>query len=203
MSAASWAPPQGRPVGRGRGYLALVLCIVIVGLIGLLTPDLEEEVRAEYDDVTVGQRGHAQFFDATVTDVRLGRTVRLTEYERIVEANPDAVFVVAGIKAEVRDDTTVFNGIELVTEDDHHYDPRGELASLGMQVTQPGFTGLGTVVFEVPKDRLAGSRVVIGPDKGSFAYYDAAIRVDLELDEDARIGTAVVPIAPFELEVTR
>lgn len=196
-------PPQGKQVRHGRGLLPLAVCILVVGLIGLLTPDLDEEVPTDFHDVVVGEQGRAQDFDATATSVRLGRSVVATEYDRTADASRGAVFVVVAIAAEVRQDTTVFNGIELITKDDHHYAPRSELISFTLQATQPGFTGRGTVVFEVPEDRLAGSRLVIGPDKGSFEFYDTSIRVDLALDDRAKISDATIPIAPFVREVTR
>lgn len=208
MSAPTWAPPQGeparpRPPVTGRAFLALAICVLVVGLLGILTPNLDEEVQTDYHDVAVGEQGQAQDFDATATSVRVGRSVLATEYDRTADASPGAVFVVVAIAADVREDTTVFNGIELITKDDHHYAPRSELISFNLQVTQPGFTGRGTVVFEVPEERLAGARLVIGPDKGSFEFYDTAIRVDLALNDPVKISEAKIPIAPFVLEVTR
>jgi hypothetical protein len=162
---------------RLRTALEVLGGIAVLAALTLVAPDFDYESRYTYDDVAVGETGRLREYDATVTAVRLVRSIARGEEASVTEH----AFVVVTIEAAVRTDGQSFGNMELRTRDGRRYDPRPEWVTAELKATQPGFSCRGTQVYEVPTRRLAGAVLVIGPDGGELTTFDGAVRVDLGL----------------------
>lgn len=183
-----------------KGWLGLLGCLVVVALIAVLAPNPATDVRRQWADVGVGEVGSLRLYDAEVTRVRTSTSVAADRYGDPLTS--DAVLVVVDLRLSVRVRVSNFEEISLLTADDQSFLPRPEFSAAEPTQTQPGFTRTGTVVFEVPADRLAGARLLVEPDSTAFVGYDRAVRVDLGLGPDPVLGAAVT-LDPPRLAVTR
>jgi hypothetical protein len=113
------------------------------------------------------------------------------------------VYVVVTVEADVCTHTQYFTQLELRTRDGHRYDPRPEWTTAAPPITQPGFSGRGDVVFELPAERVAGARLFIGPLGGEVTRFDAAVLVDLELGDDVPIDSGPLTLADGTVWVSR
>lgn len=179
------------------GGIVLVVCLVLVAVITTVTPDSATDVRRRWDDVSVGQWGQTDQVSARVTRVQLTRSAA-TSYERVVSS--EVTLVVVDYEASVRRELVYFSEVTLHTADDRDYEPRNEFG--GMAPTQPGFTRRGSLVFEVPDARVAGSELRFDRDGAAFDVYSTAIRVDLGLSGPATPEPGPVPVANAVTEVT-
>lgn len=177
MTSAAASPP--RSASSLRRAAPLLGALVVVAVLTALTPKFDYESRYRFDDVAVGQTGRLREYDVRVLTVRLGHSLRGSD--RTVKSS--AVFVVVTMEAAVRLDAQTFQNISLVTRDDRQYEPRPQWSTAAPRAADPGFSSRGTLVFEVPQQRLAGARLVVGPDQGEVTTFDAAARVDLQLSE--------------------
>lgn len=165
--------------------------VAVLAAVAVAAPEFGYESRYGYVDVAVGETGRLREYDATVTDVRLVR--RLPRYEG--ELVTEHAFVLVTLEAAARTDGQNLRNIELVTAADVRYDPRPEGFAAALPITQPGFTSRGTLVYEVPREALAGAVLIVGPDQGETTSFDRAVRVRLDLDEQT-------PVEPGAVELT-
>ena len=93
--------------------------------------------------------------------------------------------------------------VELRSTGGHRYNPKPDWVSAAPPITQPGFTTIGTQVYEVPVDRLRGATVIIGPDEGEVTTYDAAIRVELGLSGDETLEEGPMSLPPATTQVSQ
>ncbi|MDO5501185.1 MAG: hypothetical protein Q4F67_16050, partial [Propionibacteriaceae bacterium] len=93
VDAPAPTPARGRR-SRLRGALALVVCLILIGLIGLAVPGDRDWLR--HRDVPVGQWAENDRYAARVAEVEVARRVERApdSYGRPVEAPPGAVAVV-------------------------------------------------------------------------------------------------------------
>lgn len=182
---------------RGGGGLVLWVCLVLVVVITALTPDPAEDVRRRWNDVTLGQWGQMDQTGARVTRVQLTRST-VNSYDRTIVSA--VTFVVLDYEVRVSRKQMSFSAVTLATADGRQYTPRAEFPGLG--ATQPGFTRRGSLVFEVPDERVAGSRLVIDRDKAGFDVYSAGIRIDLDLRRKTAVGDGPIPVVESVVEVT-
>ncbi len=183
----------------GRGIGVLLVCLALVVLITTVTPDPATDVRRRWDDVSLGDWGEMDRASVRATEVRLTRSV---VDERTDVLASEVTFVMVDVEARVRRQRMLFTGVSLRTADGHDYSPRTEFLSEGLGLTDPGFTRLATVVFEVPDDRVARARLVIDRDGAAFDVYAAAIRVDLGLTARTPVEPGPLPIIDALVQVT-
>ena len=183
------------------GWLGLACCLVVVALIAVLAPRPGIDVRRQWDDVGVGQLGTLRLYDAEVTRVRTTTKVAADTYSDPVHS--DAVFVVVDLRLRVRERVSNFEELSLLTSDDRSYLPRPEFIAAEPTQTQPGFTCAATLVFELPADRVPGSRLLVEPDSTAFVGYDRGVRVDLGLGRGQIPSPKPVVLDPPRLTVTR
>lgn len=179
------------------GGWVLVVCLALVALITTVTPNPATDVRRRWDHVQVGQWGQLDQTSARVTRVRLARSV-VNQYDR--RLGSEATFVVVDYEVAVRRQEMYFSAVTLHTVDERDYKPRSELP--GLEPTSPGFTRRGSVVFEVPDDRLAGAQLRVDRDSQAFDVYASAVQVDLGLGRDPAIELGPVVVDPSVVGVT-
>lgn len=139
-----------------RGVLALLVCLLVAGLIGTLTPQLLPSVRP----IAPGSDGIAR-------SPRLDAEIRETSWTTQIAAPIGEVynslegFVVVTYWAQPHQDSAIITPT-LVTRDQARYQPieRANLAYFASAAV--GQAVVATVVFEVPADKLAGARIEIG-----------------------------------------
>lgn len=179
------------------GGVVLSVCLVLVVLITALAPDPATDVRRRWDDVGIRQWGEMDRAEARATRVQLTRST-VNSYDR--KLTSEVTFVIVDYEVRVIRERVSFTAVTLLTPDGRQYEPRTEFP--GLNPTQPGFTRRGSLVFEVPDDRVAGSRLVIDRDKAGFDVYSAGIRIDLGLRRDAVVLGGPVPVVESVVEVT-
>lgn len=172
------------------GWATLLVCLLVVVLVSATAPDPATDVRREFDDVVVGEAGRVDHAEVLVERVRRSRAVT-TAYERRLDST--ATFVLVDVRAAVTEESVAFRGVRLETRDGYRYEARPEFPAL--TTIQPGFTRVGTLVFEVPDERVAGARLVVESDQGAYDVYSRAVRVDLALrtDDPPDPGPLAVP----------
>lgn len=179
------------------GWATLLVCLLVVVLVSATAPDPATDVRRARADVAIGEAGQVDHAEVVVERVRRARAVT-TAYERRLDSA--ATFVLVDVRAAVTGESVAFRGVRLETRDGHRYAARPELPAL--TTTQPGFTRVGTLVFEVPDARVAGARLVVESDQGAYDVYSRAVRVDLALRADDPPEPGPVPVPEPALEVT-
>jgi len=179
------------------GGWVLALCLVLVALITLVTPDPATDVRRRWNDVGVGQWDQGDEASVRVTRVRLTRSV-VDENDRRLDS--EATFVVLDFEVGVRQEQRTFTQITLHTRDDRAYEPRSEVA--GIDPTAPGFSRRGSMVFEVPDDRVAGAELWVERDGQAFDVFAPAVRVDLGFQREPAVELGPVAVAQSVVQVT-
>jgi hypothetical protein len=141
-----------------RGGLALSICLVLVGLLGLATPPKDEF--AVHTDVPVGQWGTNDEYAVRILDVTLTRRAEPAPDAggRPIEAPRGAVLVVVTLEYRA-----VTEEVRLVSLS-RFVDGKGRTSRALIQgdipETGPGFIGTGQVVFVVDEATLPGSTLV-------------------------------------------
>lgn len=167
-------------MSRWRSGLEAAGAVAVLAVLAVAAPEFGYESRYSYDDVAVGEVGRLREYDAEVTGVRLADRIRRLDGA----LDTEHAFVVVSLDASARTEGQNLGNLALRTADDVRYDPRPEWFSAEPPSTQPGFTSSGTLVFEVPRDDLAGAVLVVGPDSGETTGFDRAVRVRLGLAAD-------------------
>lgn len=176
-----------------------VVVVAVLAAIALVAPDSDYESRYRYDDVAIGEQGRLRDYDVTVSSVRLTKSI-----EKYADAlTTENAFVVLTLRAVVRNEGEGFRNAELITRDGRRYQPKPDWIAAVLPITQPGFTATGVQVYEVPRSRLRGARVIIGPDQGETTTYDVAVRVELGLTGDEPLEDGPLALPPGIREVTR
>lgn len=187
----------GPPRSRDRaGLLTLVVFLVVVALVSVTAPDPSTDARRSFDDVGVGAWGRMDRASVRVDGVGRTRTA-VTASDRALDSA--VTFVVVDYTASVVSETMRFTEVVLRTRDGQDYEPRSEFELIGS--LQPGFTRRGSLVFEVPDDRVPGAVLVVDVDGAAFDVYSRAIRVDLGLTAGGP-STATITVASAVTEVT-
>lgn len=184
---------SGRPglrAAHGAGILGLVGCLILVAVLVGIRPDPITDFRRSYRDVGIGEQGQLRAFDITVTGVSRVAAVPLTEGAYV----SDQTLIVVELEGSATTARAHFSELTLMTADGHSYDPRPEFSLPALPITQPGFTSTGSLIFEVPPDRLEGANLVVDPDPAEFDAYDIAVRVELGLDESTPVETLTDPL---------
>jgi hypothetical protein len=178
----------------------LGVCLLLIALLTAISPP-EDEIPRHYVDARIGQPAANQQFGATVTEVQVGQELIKSEYEAPVHTT--AVFLVVSLTASSPEESALYNAIDLQTTDGRTYAARDEFTLSHPKSTQPGFRTNGTVIFEVPADRIDGAQVIIAPDAASFRFYTSVIRVDLGLTSDTPYAPGPITLAEATSEVIR
>jgi hypothetical protein len=181
----------------GRG-LEAAAAVALLAAVAVGAPEFGYESRYSYDDVVVGEVGRLREYDATVTGVRLVRSI--PRYDAVLST--EHTFVAVSLTAAARTEVQNLTNIELVTSEGRRYDARPEWFAAALRITQPGFTSEGTLVFEVPREALRGAVLVVGPDLGETTGFDRAVRVRLGLDDDQPVEPGPVDLPAATTRVT-
>jgi hypothetical protein len=183
---------------RLRSALILLACLAVVAGLAAMHPDSDGELTYYVRRVEMNERGALREYDVTATDVRLTSAIGGTDSTVWSEH----VFVVVELQAVVRLDSQGFQNFVLRSRDGRSYQPRPEWTGHEPPATAPGFTSRGSQVFEVPRHRLAGAVLFVGPDVGEVTRYDAAVEVDLGLTGEELIESSPVALRQPATSVT-
>jgi hypothetical protein len=114
----------------------------------------------------------------------------------------DGLFLVVHFQARAEQRPYTMGHVRLETRDGRTYNEGGRIGLLTKPdgTYQPMLWESGTLVFEVPKDRLAGARVVIGQTEGTLVNDLSAENViDLGIDNAKAARLAARPAANYQL----
>lgn len=200
---AQQSPRRARPrVERARGALALTVCLLLVGLIGLAVPDRAGSF-PQHHDVGPGEWAENTRFAARVVGVALARRVEPAPdaFDRPVEAPPGAVAVVVGLEHRVHQEAIGVASLARLESPDGR--TAKALISSRLPDTGPGFVGAGPLIFIVTADSVPGARLVL-PSRGQLftGLVVDTIRVDLHLTADTPIDD-IIRRAPETTAVQR
>lgn len=145
-----------------RALLSLAACLVLVAVLTFVGK--QDGPGIAYTDRAIDGWARSPSLEVRVTTVVVTRT--LIGGSGATMSTP-ARFVVIGVELRVHGYRQSVPA-QLHTLDGHVYGARSEGIVPGLPATNPGFTGLGTVVFEVPNERVAGSTLVLGPVREGF-----------------------------------
>jgi hypothetical protein len=115
----------------------------------------------------------------------------------------DGLFVVVHFQARGERRPYAMKHVRLETRDGRTYDEGGRIGVLTKPdgTYQPMLWGPGTLVFEVPKDGLAGAKVVIGQTQGKLVSDLSAENViDLGIDDAKAAELSARPAANYQLD---
>ncbi|HPZ48593.1 MAG TPA: hypothetical protein PLG38_04065 [Propionibacteriaceae bacterium] len=182
--------------------MALVLCVLLAGVLTLVTPEPDPFGVRYYEP---GRDGWARAPELAVKVESVALTQQVNRTAGKFEMDPittDAVFVVVDLSVAVRGRVSTLDRVSLVSADGRTYLQRREGGMGQLPMTDPGFTSHGTAVFEVPRDRVAGASLVVGPDsRGFVVVFRGAPRVP-DVTRGAVERDSYAPAAP-STEVTR
>lgn len=184
---------------KARPLLGLLGCVVLALVLAVVTPDPTRELRRRWSDAGVGGWAATADVSARVASVAVVSTVDPGYGQAFVSRQ---ALVVTPVEVQVRHRVAQLSRVYLLTADGKEYEPRSELISAGLGQTQPGFTRHGTLVFEVPPDRLARVELVVDADAASVDGYAEAIRVDLGLRDPVRVSPETVTPQPASVTTT-
>ncbi|WP_425310004.1 hypothetical protein AADG42_14960 [Ammonicoccus fulvus] len=167
---------------RLRGALALAICIVLTGLIGLAIPP--EDTWPRYRDVGLGEWGDNGRYAARALEVKLARSAA-PEREgsgRTVAAPADAVVVVVRAEHTPHEKTVLFtSGARLLGGDGSVNHAQGEST---VSEPGPGFVGSGDLIFVVSEEAIAGAHLALRSRNPLFTQVPTdTIRIDLRLSD--------------------
>lgn len=185
-------PRRAHPRGEWiRGVVALAICLLLVGLIGLKVPDTAESF-PQHHDARPGEWADNTRYAARVVGTDLARRVEPApdSYDRLVEAPPGAVAVVVEIEHRVHEEAMSVTSLATLESRDGH--SAKALASSRLPDTGPGFVGAGPLIFVVSADSVPGARLVLPSRRQLFTGLVVdTIRVDLELTDTTPIRESV------------
>jgi hypothetical protein len=112
----------------------------------------------------------------------------------------DGIFVVVHFQARAEREPYAMGHVRLETRGGLSYDEGGRAGIFGdaERTYQPMLWTPGTLLFEIPKDRLAGSRVVFG-EGNPLNQLSAESVVDLGIDEATAARLAARPAGDYVL----
>ena len=171
--------------GRATGW---VIALLAVALVGVTAPDPDADHRVSWTSTTLGAAAATERLRVQVDTVTTG-TALATGYGDTLTAR--GTVVVVGLRAAALTGQLSFV-VEARTRDGRWYAQRAENpARLG--ATPAGFTTVGSAVFVVPPDRVAGLRLAITPGGRQPVSHTRGVLVDLGLTGDEPDGGAVGP----------
>lgn len=177
--------------------LAFVVCIVLVGVVGMVTR-AEGTVTRWYDG-DVGEVVVSPDMDIQVRDVKVARAVVVDEEE----FTTPGVYVVVEWSVAAKRQAASFSKVQLVTADGTSYGQREEfLSDAGIRRTSPGFTATGTSVFQLMPEQLDGVELRIERSQGLLYTHGAGVRVRGLIASDAMVRD-VVTLQEQTVEVTQ
>lgn len=180
--------PRRRPAADPRGVLALLLCLLLVGVLVAVRPDLDEPRTVHR--TAVGQWGQTEDFELRVDRVRL--THQLTRDRRSddgpwQQAKPGEVFVVVEVSKHNRLKSRYGKAI-IKLAPEREYEADTDVAPNGS--TDPGFVATGAYLFRIAEADLSSATLEFSEGADLFTGpLQEVIEVDLHLDG----GTAIEP----------
>lgn len=169
--------------GRGPGW---VIALVGVAVIGAATPDPAVDPLASWTPAVVGAEAATDRLRVQVDGVDVGDALVSTFDDVLV---PAGVVVVVRMRASALTEQLAWV-VEAQTRDGRWYAERTEnRAALG--ITAAGFTTVGSAVFVVPPERVAGLRLAITPTGRERYNHARGVLVDLGLTGREPAGGAV------------
>lgn len=184
-------------MSRVRAVAALAACLVLVAALS----GLRQTGVAEARSYLAGADGwaHAPSASGRVHGARLARSLQRPAIDDPLATG--AVFVVVELEVQVRDRVLPLSTVTLETADGYRYSQLTDPGLGGLSLTQAGWTCHGTAVFEVPPERVPGSRLVVGAQSDMLVIYRAQLAFDAVVT-DLTVHDRV-ELAPARSEVTR
>jgi hypothetical protein len=185
------ATPGGRRALQGLIGVVLVALAVYTQTFKMTT---EDSVMPLTSKGAIGQAVTTTRFSARVDSVTAAHSVKFPDAaSRPVEVKTDALFLVVKVSATVPKEPLKLAKLTppvLLTADGRRYNPTDkvdESSTLFQKWIQPGWWATGVLVYEVPRDALAGAQFVFLPPTGLIVV-DALLpeaQIDLGLDQAA------------------
>ncbi|QDP97240.1 DUF4352 domain-containing protein [Microlunatus elymi] len=187
------AADRRRRPSRRDGLLALAVCLAVVAVLAVTSPD-PDTVQVDYVDAPLGHWAATRTYDAKLSKIEYATSVKPAgDYQDPVTSTETFVVATLTVRSKAKTDL-LLDSIELHTSDGRIYHDRDQFQIAQLPIIQPGFTGHGQSVFEVPEDRLRGAQLVINPSADQFKWYDSGARFTLDDrftidDHPIRLGT--------------
>lgn len=156
---------------RLRSVGALAACLLLVAVLNGLRPPALADARSYLP----GADGwaHAPSASGRVLSVARARSVvRPRQDQPLVSQD---VFVIVRVVVQVRNRSLPLGSVSLLTADGHTYTQLGDSGLDNLTLTQPGFSMTGNAVFEVPRERVPGSTLVVGTQSDMLVIYRAQL----------------------------
>lgn len=178
--------------------VAFIICLVVVGLIGMATRS-GGTVTRWYTGGPDAAVISSPDFDVRVRDVQVAHSVVFEDETSTTEG----VFVVVEWEAAIKRQSANFRPVRLVARDGTAFDHRDEfLAWTGLPRATPGFTAIGTSVFQVWPDQLDGAAMTIERSQGVLFTHGAGVRIDDIVPDDVVVRDSVT-LRAASVEVTQ
>lgn len=179
----------------GPRVFAFLICLVLVGLIGMVSRDGSTVTR--WYSGAVGATISTPDYDLRVLDVQVSQRVAFDDEESTTEG----VYVVVEWEAAIKRQSASFKPVRLMAGDGTAFEQRDEfLSRTGLPRTDPGFTARGTSVFQTWPEQLDGAALTVERSQGVLFTHGAGVRVPNIVD-DAPVRD-VITLRASSVEVT-
>lgn len=150
--------------------LTVISAALLVALVAAnrLIPDYDRMMRPISTAGTIGREVRTNAFDLKVDRVTAGRSLAEKNGVSDDRERTSGLFVLVWAELTGTDKPVRLGTAYLRTADGHRYDTTDAMGfgSLDEAGSEPGLTRYGAIGFELPPDRLAGARLVVGPVLG-------------------------------------
>lgn len=190
-----------------RALLVVICAALLVALIAAnrLIPDYDRTMRPISSTGAIGRQVHTNAFDIKVDRVTVGRS--LAEKDGLDEAErTSGLFVLVWADLTGVDKPVTLDTAYLRTADGHRYDATDamEFGALDEAGSEPGLTRYGAIAFELPPDRLAGARLIVGQEAGENRLgAQADVNLGLSASGARRLAARAPAVVTYDQPVYR
>lgn len=181
---------------RGWTALAAGLAVTVAAVLAAPPGEAADDIAWSVPGADGWARG--PFVDARVTSVRLATRIE----QGTAEVSTSRIFVVVGVEVAGHREFAPLGRFALHTADGHSYAQRGDLGGAAPAGVEPGFTSVGSVLFELPAERVAGADLALVPHAGGLMVFRSGVRFPDVVPAGTELQRFVV-LEPATTQVTR
>jgi hypothetical protein len=180
-----------------RAVIAFICAALLVALVAAnrLVPSYDQETRPISTSGVIGERVRTSAFEIKADHVSVGHTLQEKDGLGEKPQRTNGLWVLVWADLTGVDEPVTLDTAYLRTTDGHRYDTsdRMGIGSLDETGSEPGLTRYGAIGFEIPPNRLAGARLVVGPVGGENRL---GAQADIDLGLTPALTRRMVADAP-------
>lgn len=187
------------------GMLTAAALFVAIVAVQRATPSVDQRYGPIVSRGRLGEQVDTTAFRFRVDRVRLAASIRMTDDFGFVRdpISTSGVWVIVWATVVATREEVAIQGTRLRASDGTEYSVNSSIFStLDKTPLQPGIPMYGPMLFEIPKDRLAGAWLAVRQHSGDARALDTlGPAIDVDLGLSAEYATRLVAGAPPSLTV--